>query len=396
MQKKIMLTLLLCAGIVNAKTECKTTEAFPVWLQKFKAEAIQQGITPETLQKVSSYLTFDPEVIARDGKQGVFQKPFLIFSDNMATTARRDKAIKLITTTYKEIFENIEKDFGVPAAPIAAFWALESDFGAFTGKFKILSAVTTLAYDCRRADMFRRQAFSAIKLVQRGDIQPEEMIGNWAGELGGTQFMSADYLESGVDYDKDGKVNLVKSVPDTLASAGNFLMKKGWRRGEPWMHEVKVPEKMNWAEADLKIKYPVSKWLQWGVKPIGATLKDQNLMASLLLPMGRFGPAFLVYDNFRAFLGWNESVVYSSTAAFLAARITGAPPMQRGSDKLNVLNADQIKELQDQLVNQCYNVGEIDGKPGPLTKSAVKQMQIKLGLPADSYPSVELIEALKK
>ncbi len=397
MHKKIVLLGLLFASLANAEVVCETTEAFPQWLQKFKKEAIQQGITKETLDKVSPYLKFNEAIVNRDRNQSVFQQTFLQFSDRMASEARRKKGIQLITTTYKDLFERIERDYGVPAAPIVSFWALESDFGAVTGKFSILSAVTTLAYDCRRADMFRKQALSAIKLVQRGDLEPQDMIGNWAGELGGTQFMAADYLESGIDYDQDGKVNLVKSIPDTLASAGNFLMKKGWRRDEPWMQEVKVPAQMQWAEADIQIKHPVSKWMQWGVKPLaGVTFKDQNMMASLLLPMGRLGPAFLVYPNFSAFLGWNESVVYSSTAAFLASRLTGASAMQRGSDSIKVLSTEEVKELQTLLLKQGYDIRVVDGKPGASTKAAVKKAQIKLGLPADSYPTLELLEALRK
>ncbi len=292
---------------------CENRVSFENWLQEFKLEARRKGITQQTLDLVAQDLVFNPDVIKRDRNQNVFQQTFLQFADRMASEGRRQGAVKRITTTQKDLFASIEKDFGLAPAVIAAFWALESDFGASTGKFKILSAVATLAYDCRRADKFRAQAFDAIRLVQRGDITPDEMIGNWAGELGGTQFMASDYFESGIDYDHDGKVNLVKSIPDTIATSANYLAKKGWKAGEPWMQEVKVPAEMAWEEADITIQHSRNEWMRMGIKPISGKWEGETLPSSLILPMGRLGPAFLAYPDFRFILQWNESVTYSTT-----------------------------------------------------------------------------------
>ncbi len=396
MKKYIILIFLFATQLARAEVVCESKGSFATWLQEFKKEAVQKGISPTAIQLAAPFLTFDPSIIKRDRNQSVFQQTFLQFSDRMASDGRRKKGIQLLATTHKDLFEKVERDFGVPAQPILSFWALESDFGAVTGKFSILSAITTLAFDCRRSEMFRKQAFDALRLVQRGDLKPQEMIGNWAGELGGTQFMASDYFESGIDYDQDQRVDLTRSIPDTIASAGNFLAKKGWRRGEPWMEEVKVPASMAWEEADIQIKHPVSRWNQLGVKPMKGAFKDQNLMASLLLPMGRLGPAFLVYPNFHAFLGWNESMVYSTTAAYLALRMTGAPAMQRGSDLIKHLGIEEVKEIQTILIKRGYTLGEVDGKAGPATKAAVKAAQLKLGLPADSYPTLDVLEALRK
>lgn len=378
-----------------ALATCENRITFENWLQKFKQDARNSGITQQTLDLVANELVYNPEVIKRDRNQNVFQQTFIQFADRMASDSRRLGAVKRITITYKDLFAKVEKDFGVPPAIIAAFWALESDFGASTGKFKILSAAATLAYDCRRADKFRAQALDAIRLVQRGDIAPEEMIGNWAGELGGTQFMASDYFESGIDYDQDGKVNLVKSIPDTIATSGNYLAKKGWKAGEPWMQEVKVPSQMAWEEADISIQHSKSEWAKMGVRPISGKWDGENLPASLILPMGRLGSAFLVYPNFRFILAWNESVTYSTTAAYLALRITGAPAMQHGSEDIKNLTQEQIKELQTYLVNHGFNIGAVDGKLGAVTKSAVKQLQLQLKLPADSYPTFELLTLLR-
>jgi lytic murein transglycosylase len=296
---------------------------------------------------------------------------------------------------YKDMFLKIKHDYGIPAPVLVTFWGLETDFGADLGKFPVITAVTTLAYDCRRAPIFRRELFSLLKVIDRGDQQPGEMFGDWAGELGGMQITPTDYFDYAVDYDGDGRRDLVKSIPDTMASAANFLAHLGWKRGEPWLQEVRVPDDLAWQEADLAIQHPRSQWVSWGVTPTSGTLPSDDMPASLLLPMGRFGPAFLAYDNFKAYLGWNSAMVYSTTAAYVATRIMGAPKVSRGSEIVVVFKPAQILELQHLLIKHGYNVGVADGKLGTTTRSAIKQAQIKAGLAADSYPSVELLEAIR-
>ena len=160
----------------------------------------------------------------------------------------------------------MEKKYGVPAPVLTAFWGLESDFGGNFGNYKILSAIATLAYDCRRPDFFRKQLFDALRIIERGDQRVDEMIGDWAGEFGGLQFTASDYLKNAVDFDGDGRRDLIHSIPDTLASGANFLVSLGWHRGEPWLQEVRVPQNLPWQEADLTITHPRSQWVAWGVK----------------------------------------------------------------------------------------------------------------------------------
>ncbi len=384
------------APLKGSTIACEKDMSFAAWLEGVKQEALAQGITPATLKSALPYLKIDSDVLAKDRSQGVFQLPFLDFSDKMISASRIKKGTEMIKSTEKEIFTRIEKDFGVPPEPIVAFWALESDFGTFTGKFQVLTSITTLAYDCRRSDMFRAQLISALRIIQRGDLKPQEMIGSWAGEIGGTQLMASDYFASGVDYDQDGHVNLVKSVPDTLASAAQFLVHHGWTRGQPWLQEVRIPKDMQWQEADLSIQHPVSQWTAWGVTPARGGLPTQDLPASLLLPMGRLGPAFLAYPNFQVILGWNSSIVYSTTAAFLATRLAGAPAVFRGNGVVKSLTAEQMTELQKDLLALGYDPGPIDGKLGTATRVAVKQAQLRFGLPADSYPSLELYQRLQR
>jgi membrane-bound lytic murein transglycosylase B len=236
----------------------------------------------------------------------------------------------------------------------------------------------------------------ALRIIDRGDLAPEEMIGPWAGELGHMQFLASHYFKYAIDFDGDGRRNLIKSVPDVIASTANFLSQLGWKRGEPWLEEVRVPDELPWDQADLAVQHPRSKWAAWGVTRVdGSRLKADGLQASLLLPMGRNGPAFLGYQNFQVYLQWNQSLSYCITVAHLATRLAGAPPMSPGKEPVPELKLEQVKELQQLLVRRGYDVGEVDGKLGALTRASVKAMQLKFRLPADSYPTEELIERLR-
>jgi lytic murein transglycosylase len=384
----------LLASPALAAPTCENTQRFDQWLAAFKKDAIAQGISPQIVAAASPSLTLDESVLKRDRAQHVFSLSFIKFSDRLISQNRMQNGAKHLKE-HAALFARIEHDYGVPPQVLTAFWGLESDFSANFGKFNILRSLTTLAYDCRRADFFRGQLIDALRLVQRGDQRVEDMQGDWAGEFGGMQVTASDYLKNGVDYDGDGRRDIIRSTPDMLATAANFLKNLGWQRGQPWLQEVRVPAEMKWEEADLKIQHPRSQWIAWGVKAAHGKLPADNLQASLLLPMGRFGPAFLAYPNFQAFLGWNSAMVYSTTVAYFATRLAGAPPVYRGSPDIVTLDADQMSELQRLLTKHGYDVGEIDGKFGTLTRTAVKQAQIKVGLPADSYPTVELIDRLR-
>jgi lytic murein transglycosylase len=370
------------------------TQSFERWLEGVRQEAAAQGVSATGLAALNG-LVFDPAIVRRDHGQGVFQQSFLQFSDRMAAAYRIQQGGVMIKR-HADLFARIEKQYGVPAPVITAFWALESDFGTNNGKYPILRAVATLAYDCRRPDFFRTQLIDALRIVQRGDLRASEMIGDWAGELGPLQFTPSDYYKYAVDFDGDGRRDLIHSVPDLLASGANFLSNLGWKRGEPWLQEVRAPATVPWEQADLSIKHPRAQWARWGVTSAdGRPLPADDLPASLLLPMGRLGPAFLAYDNFQAYLGWNASLVYSITAAYLATRIAGAPPLHRGSPNIPVLSAAQIMDMQQLLVRHGFSKAPPDGKFGLTTRAGVRAAQMKLGMPADSYPTAELIERLR-
>ncbi|HET8920488.1 MAG TPA: lytic murein transglycosylase [Xanthobacteraceae bacterium] len=384
----------VCVAGTAAAAPCRTSGPYDKWLAAFEREAMAAGISQQAIAAAAPYLTYDQRIVNIDRGQRVFTQTFLEFSDRMAAAYRIQRGAALIKT-YAPVFGKIDAQFGVPAPVIVSFWALESDFGANMGNYRTLSALASLAYDCRRADRFRAQLFDALRLIQRGDLRPSDMVGSWAGELGQTQMMPSEYYQYAVDYDGDGARNLLRSAPDVLASTANYLVGLGWRRGEPWLTEVRVPATMPWQQADLDVKLPRAKWAAYGVTLAdGRPLPADDLPASLLLPMGRFGPAFLAYDNFRVYLQWNNALVYSTTAAYLATRIAGAPALHRGNAPAPLAFAD-IKALQATLTRAGYDVGAIDGFLGLKTRQAVKAMQVKYNLPADSYPTAELLARIR-
>jgi lytic murein transglycosylase len=388
----------LFAGLLVAApaqaAPCHTTGSYEAWLAAFEREAAAQGISQATIAAAAPSLTYDQKIVYIDRGQRVFTQTFLEFAGRMAAAYRIQRGQQLIKANAP-VFARIEQQYGVPAPVIVAFWALESDFGANMGNYHSLSAIASLAYDCRRSERFRGQLLDALRLIERRDLKPDDMIGSWAGELGQTQMMPSEYNQYGVDFDGDGKRDLVHSVPDVLASTANYLHGLGWKRGEPWLTEVRVPATMPWDQADLSVTLPRSKWASYGVTSAdGRPLPADSLPASLLLPMGRLGPAFLAYQNFQVYLQWNNSLVYSTTAAYLATRIAGAPALQHGNPP-PALSFNGVKDLQARLARAGYDVGAIDGFLGLKSRQAIKAVQIKYGLPADSYPTAELLNRMR-
>jgi lytic murein transglycosylase len=379
---------------------CHNGAGFDRFLTDLKQQAIAAGVSQRTLAESSPYLVYDQGIVNRDRGQRVFGQIFTQFAGRMAAPYRMQQGQQRIKT-YAAAFARAEREYGVPPAVIAAFWGLESDFGANMGNLPTLPSLVSLAYDCRRSQMFQDETIAALKIIDRGDLAPGEMVGSWAGELGQTQFLPTHYFNYAVDYDGDGHRNLLRSAPDVIGSTANYIAKGlKWRRGEPWLQEVRVPQTLPssfpWDQADLTIKIPRSKWAQLGVTyPDGKPIANDDMPASLLLPMGRMGPAFLAYANFAAYTEWNNSLIYSTTAGYLATRIAGAPPMLRPSAPVVQLPFNEIRELQQFLVRAGFDVGKVDGVLGQQSRSAIKAMQVKYGLPADSWPTAELLTRMR-
>ena len=364
---------------------------FGAWKKGFEAEAGQEGIGLKGQQALDD-AAVDPNVLKRDRAQGVFTQNFVQFSSRMVNAYRLKQGAANLKK-YADVFARAEAKFGVPPPVVAAFWALETDFGAVQGDFKTLDALATLSHDCRRPELFRPQLMALLKLVDLGTVPPD-VRGAWAGEIGQTQILPKDYLEKGVDGDGDGKVDLRGSPADVIMTTANFVRSLGWRAGEPWLEEVRVPDDMPWDQTGRSSRLPISQWSAWGVTDQdGSPLKDKGVPGGIVLPMGRNGPAFLAYPNYDVYLEWNQSFVYTLTAAYLADRLAGSPPYDPRAPE-PALSVDEMKELQTLLEARGYDVGKIDGVLGSGTREAVRQEQKRLGLPVDGWPTQELLSRL--
>lgn len=380
----------ICAAPVSAlAAQCGGD--FRQFLAGVKQEAVQSGLSSRAADRTLSGAQIDRKVLSRDRAQGVFKMAFLDFSKRVISDYRM-KTGKAKMKQYARVFDRAERDYGVPAPVITAFWALETDYGGYQGDFNTVNALATLAHDCRRPHLFRPQLIAAIEMVQRGDMDPRTMTGAWAGEIGQVQMLPKDIIEFGVDGDGDGKVRLKSSSNDAILTAANFIKHLGWRRGEPWIQEVTVPSNLDWSQTGLGKTKKAGDWARLGVKPRSGELAS-NLQASLLLPQGRKGPAFLAYPNYAIYLEWNQSFIYTTTAAYFATRLGGAPRYNQGNPDKG-LNDAQMKQLQKKLKAMGYDVGKIDGILGSGTRGAVQDVQKKLGMPADAWPTPALLQRL--
>lgn len=364
---------------------------FEAWKKGFEAEAGQEGIGPKGQQALDDAV-IDPNVIKRDRAQGVFAQTFVEFSSRMINSYRLKQGAANLKK-YADVFARAEAQFGVQPPVVAAFWALETDFGAVQGDFSTLNALATLSHDCRRPELFRPQLMALLKLIDLGTVPPD-VKGAWAGEIGQTQILPRDYLEKGVDGDGDGVVDLRGSAPDVIMTTANFVKQLGWRPGEAWLEEVRVPDEMPWEETGRSNPLPMSQWTAWGVtNPDGSPLAETGAPGGVVLPMGRKGPAFMAHPNYNVYLEWNQSFVYTLTAAHLADRLAGAPAYDK-RDPDPSLSVDEMKELQTLLQSRGYDVGKIDGVLGSGTREAVRQEQKRLGLAIDGWPTQELLAKL--
>lgn len=379
----------------NARsTPCQNNSpSFETWRQNVIDEAKAKGVSQQTIDQALPQMVFDKSIIHKDGAQAHFQQSFLEFATKRIKGRLNPGKSK--QKEFANLFQQIENQYGVPPEVLLALWGLETDYRSSVGNYSIIKATTTLAYDCRRPKFFREQLIDALRIIERGDIKAEAMVGAWAGEIGGMQFTPGAYFKYAVDFDGDGRRDIVRSVPDMLASSANFLATLGWKRGEPWLQEVQVRQNTPWDQADRTIRHPRKQWAQWGVKLAnGANLPADGLEAALILPMGHKGPAFLAYSNFEIFIKWNASLVNALTVGYLANRIAGAPEVQPGYAE-PIMQPDQIKELQKILIKRGFLTGDADGKMGLGTRAAIKKAQQQVGLPADSYPTQELVNRLR-
>ncbi|HUH49565.1 MAG TPA: lytic murein transglycosylase [Mycoplana sp.] len=365
---------------------------FNAFLQGVKAEAVGKGVPAAVVDRALDGARIDEKVLSRDRAQGVFRQTFLEFSKRTVSQSRLDIGRKKLQE-LSDVFQRAEHEFGVPAPVIAAFWAMETDFGAVQGDFNTRNALVTLAHDCRRPELFRPQLIAAIEMVQHGDLDPATTTGAWAGEIGQVQMLPRDIIAFGIDGDGDGHVNVKQSAPDAILTAAKFIQHLGFTKGQPWIQEVALPENLPWEKTGLQPGMTAGDWFALGVTPRDGDTRFANLASSLVLPQGRKGPAFITYPNFDVYLEWNQSFIYTTSAAYFATRLAGTPPYEKGQPEQG-LDDGSMKALQTRLAELGHDVGKIDGILGSGTRTAIQKEQLRLGMPADGWATPALLGAL--
>jgi lytic murein transglycosylase len=363
--------------------------SFSAFVQGLQAEAVAAGIPADTVAAFFRGVQQDQRVLQRDRAQGFFTRPFIEFSRNLISQGRLDRGRRLMTQ-QQALFARAQRDYGVPPGILLAFLAFETDYGSFQGDFNTRDALVTLAHDCRRPQLFRPQVIAMAELYRRGVLDPRTTQGAWAGEIGMLQMLPTDILTLGVDGDGDGRVDPRTSMPDAVLSGAALLRHHGWRPNQPWLHEVRVPANFEYSLSGLRTEMPVSAWAAMGIAPRHGSLPDGGLPASLILPQGAGGPAFLIFPNFRVLFEWNQSFTYVLTAGYFATRIEGAPVFEPGNPREG-LDRDQMRELQRLLTARGYDTGGTTGILGANTRLAVQDFQASLGLPADGWPTPDLL-----
>lgn len=389
----LVLALLLVAP---SATTAAPDDGFRSWLEEVRRDARAQGISEDTLERALADVAPIDRVIELDRSQPEFTRTFWTYMDRAVPDSRVTRA-RALMDEHRDMLEDIGGRYGVQPRILVAFWGLETNFGENLGSFPVLSSLATLAYDARRSDFFRAQLLDALSIVDEGHIAAEEMRGSWAGAMGHLQFIPTTFTSYAVDATGDGRKDIWTSLPDAFASGANFLSEIGWNGRQTWGREVRLPDGFDWTLATLSHKKPLNEWSEMGVRRAdGSPLPQADMDGSIILPQGHAGPAFLVYDNFRAILNWNRSINYALAVGHLADRIVGHPPLRTGRDADNTpLSREQAEEIQRRLNALGYDAGPVDGVPGSQTRGAIRAFQMAAGLPPDGYPSPDLLNQLR-
>lgn len=366
---------------------------FNTFLRNIGEVAINQGIDKNDVFLVLKNTQRSKKVLSFDRKQSTFRLSFTDFSKKAINSYRLKNGKKNIEK-YRDLFLFAKSKYGIPPEVITAFWAMETDFGAVQGNFHTISALATLAHDCRRPEMFQQEYIAAIHLFSKGVIDLKT-TGAWAGEVGQVQMLPSDILRFGSDGNKDGIIDLKKSPEDSIFTAAALISELGWKPNQPWIEEVIINDiNFPWQEAGFGRNRTVSSWKKLGIISRNKKfMASDDTMATLLLPQGLKGPKFLAYPNYDIYLKWNDSFIYTVTAAHLASRLGGQKKFLSSKPE-KILSVEEMLKLQKILQSMGYDVGKVDGILGRKTRQSVRSIQIKLGLPADSWPTADLFSIL--
>ena len=375
--------------------EVERSQQFARWVAGFSTTARAAGIDEATLHLAFDTVRLIPRVIASDRAQPELTRAVWDYLDSALSAQRiargQDKLLEL-----RPVVDTMAARYGVPAEVLVAIWGMESNYGSFVGDIPTIDALATLGFEGRREAWARGQLLAALTILQNGDIGRAQMIGSWAGAMGQTQFLPSNFLAYAVDADGDGRRDIWGSLPDVMASTANFLARSGWQAGQPWGLEVRLPPGFDHARADLELRQPATQWAAEGVQSMDGAPLPALEEASLLLPAGARGPAFLVGANFRTILRYNNSTSYALAVGLLAQQLSSGPAVQTAWPRdLAPLSRSELLALQTALNARGFDSGTPDGTMGPATQRGVRHYQRSLGLAADGYPTGELLQRLQ-
>jgi membrane-bound lytic murein transglycosylase B len=382
--------------VAAATDEAALRQGFARWVAGFRASARAAGIDEATLHAAFDDVQYLPRVVEQDRAQPEFTRTVWEYLDSAVTPQRiaigQDKLAQL-----RSVADAAAARYGVPANVIVAIWGIESNFGSNYGDTPTIDALATLAFEGRREDWARGQLLAALKILRSGDIARADMVGSWAGAMGQTQFLPSNFLAYAVDADGDGRRDVWGSMADAIASTANFLARSGWQAGQPSSVEVRLPPGFDPGRADDALRQSSAQWAAEGVRTIDGAALPEIADAAVLLPAGARGPAFLVGANFRAILRYNNSASYALAVGLLAQRLVGGPGVQAPWPRdLPALTRSQLLALQTALNQRGFASGTPDGMIGPATRDGLRRYQRSIGLPADGYPTLELLQRLEQ
>lgn len=365
-------------------------------LERLWPAAARRGITRETFTAYTARLRPDLRIMDLLDSQPEFTKSFWDYLDLLVNAERIGQGRALLEK-FRATFDAVERAYGVDRHVIVAIWGVETNYGTLGGERPVIRSTATLACIGRRQNYFREEFLSALEILQRGDVRPERFLGSWAGAFGPTQFMPTAFKRYAVDFDRDGRRDVIDSVPDIIASTANNLKKDGWITGETWGYEVVVPANFNFMLADHARMMTIRDWERTGLaRPGGKPFPHPDENAFLLIPAGVQGPGFLMLPNFRAIMRYNPAEAYALAIGHLSDRLRGGEAFAQAWPRYErVLSRDERLELQQLLVRRGYDVGESDGQLGARTRAAIRDFQTKIGQVPDGFASAVILDQLR-
>jgi membrane-bound lytic murein transglycosylase B len=370
---------------------------FPNCVERLWPDAARRGVSRVTFEHFTASLAPDLSIMDKLDAQPEFTKATWDYLDVLVSDERIARGREVLTQ-YAPVFAAVARAYGVDPAIIAAIWGVESNYGTMGGDRSVIRSTATLACVGRRQDYFREEFLSALEILQRGDVPAERLVGSWAGAFGPTQFMPSSFKRYAVDFDGDGRRDVVDSIPDVIASTANNLKTDGWVAGQPWGYEVMLPQNFDYLLADRSKQMSLGQWEALGIRRAGGgSFREPDARAYLLMPAGARGPAFLMLQNFRAIMKYNPAEAYALAIGHLADRLRGAGPfVQPWPREERVLSLDERYEMQQLLARRGFDTGEPDGMFGPRTRLAIRNYQASIGEIPDGFASSGLLDRLRQ